>query len=74
MLNKMAISEFDSTTLEKNERGRGPRCPPIFWSLKKSTRTFHFRLNEPSCKVLGPLGPYNHPWEKEKKKKINTHP
>ena len=27
---------------EKNERGRGPRCPPIFWSLKKGTRTFHF--------------------------------
>ena len=27
----------------KNERGRGPRCPPVFWSLKKGTRTFHFR-------------------------------
>ena len=30
-------------TLGKNERGRGPRCPPIFWSFKKGTITFHFR-------------------------------
>ena len=29
MVNKMAISEFYPVTLGKNERGRGPRCPPI---------------------------------------------
>ena len=43
MLNKMAISKFWSVDFGKNERGRGPRCPPIFWSLKKGTRTFNFR-------------------------------
>ena len=68
MLNKMAISEFWSDYLGKNER-EGPRCPLIFfWSLKKGTRTFHFRSNEPSRKILGTLGRYDHPWEKENKK------
>ena len=40
---KWLSQNFDPLTLGKNERGRGPRCPPIFWSLKKGTRTFHFR-------------------------------
>ena len=39
---KWLSQNFDPLTLGKNERGRGPRCPPIFWSLKKGTRTFHF--------------------------------
>ena len=69
---KWLPQNFDPTTLGKNERGRGPRCPPIFWSLKKCTRTFHFCSNEPSRKILGPLGRYGHPWNK--KNKINTHP
>ena len=47
----------------------------FFWSLKKGTRTFHFLLNEPSHKTLGPLGRYDHPWDKKNtKKQINTHP
>ena len=41
----------------------------FFSSLKKGTRTFHFRYNEPSCDILGPLGRYDVPWEKEKRKK-----
>ena len=47
--------------------------PSNFWSLKKATRTFHFPSNEPSRKILGPLGRYDHPWEKKEKKRINTH-
>ena len=50
----------------------GAWCPPIFWSLKKGTRTFNFRYNEPSCTTLGPPGRYDDPWEKNKQ--INTHP
>ena len=40
---KWLSQNSDTLTLEKNERGRGPRCPSFFWSLKKGTRTFHFR-------------------------------
>ena len=40
-----------------------------FLSLKKHTRTFNFRLNEPSLNILGPLVRFDHPW-----KKIYTHP
>ena len=40
---KWLSQNFDPLTLGKNERGRGPRCPPIFWSLKTGTRTFNFR-------------------------------
>ena len=57
--------------------GGGLDALQFFWSLKKGTRTFHFRQNEPSCDILGPLGRYDDPWGKEKKKKkkqINTHP
>ena len=68
MANKMAISDFDLMTLGKYERGRGPRCPQIFWSLKNGTRTFNFRYNEPSRKILGPLSRYDHPWEKKQQK------
>ena len=49
--------------------GGGLGALQFFWSLKKGTRTFYFRSNEPSRKILGPLGRYNHPWEKEKNKK-----
>ena len=45
---------------------------PIFWSLKKGTRTFHFRYNEPSCDILGALDRYDDPWKKKNKKK-NKH-
>ena len=51
---------------KKNERGRGPRCPPIFWLLKKGTRTFHFCYNEPFWEILGPFGRYDDPWKKNK--------
>ena len=40
---KWLSQNFDPVTLGKNERGSGPRCPPVFWSLKKGTRTFNFR-------------------------------
>ena len=39
----------------------------FFWSLKKSTITFSFRSNEPSCNILGPLGQYDHPRKKKTK-------
>ena len=39
---KWLSQNFDPLTLGKNERGGGPRCPP-FRSLRKGTRTFHFR-------------------------------
>ena len=37
----------------------------FFWSLKRGTRTFHFRYNEPSYEILGPLGRCDDPWEKK---------
>ena len=66
MRNKMAVSKFVFIDFGKNERGRGPRCPPIFCSLKKGTRNFHIRYNDSSCEILGPLGRYDDPWEKNK--------
>ena len=60
-LNRMLSQNFDPVTLEKNVRWRGPRCPPVFPSLKKDIRTFNLRWNEPSCDILGQLGRYNHP-------------
>ena len=53
--------------------GGGLDALQFFRSLKKGTRTFHFRWNEPSCEILGPLGRYDDPWKKNKKQ-INTHP
>ena len=75
MLNKMAISEFWSDYFgKKMSLGGGLGALRFFWSLKKGTRTFHFRSNEPSRKILGPLGWYDHPWEKEKKnEQTNKH-
>ena len=68
MLNKMALPNFDSVTSGKNYRGRGPRGPRFFWSLKKCTKTFNVRLNESSCNILGSLGRYGHPEKKRKQK------
>ena len=31
---KWLSQNFDPLTMGKNERGRGTRCPPIFWSLE----------------------------------------
>ena len=33
---------FDRMILRKKERGTKPSCPPIFWLIKKATRTFNF--------------------------------
>ena len=33
----------------------------FFGSLKKDTRTFNFRLNEHSWKIVDPLGRYDNP-------------
>ena len=41
-----------------------------FWLLKKGTRTFSIRLNQPSRDILGSQGQYNHIC---KKIKINKH-
>jgi len=46
--------------------GVGLGALQFFWSLKKGTRTFQFRYNEPSCDILGPLGRYDDPWVKNK--------
>ena len=35
-LTKWLLQNFDPVTLGKNERGRGPRYLPIFWSLKRA--------------------------------------
>ena len=75
----MAISEFLSVDFGKiTSVGGGLGDLQFFGSLKKGTRTFHFRYNEPSRNVLGQLGRYDHPWEKKKtnkkNKQINTHP
>ena len=37
---KCLSQNFYPLTLGKNERGRGPRCPPIFWSLKGALQFF----------------------------------
>ena len=60
---KILIGRF----LEKAWHGRGPSCPPFFWSFNKSTRSFHYRYNEPSSDILGQLCQY------KKKTKKNTH-
>ena len=52
---------------EKMSMGRGLGALQFFWSLRKGTRTFYFRYNEPSCDILGPLGRYDDPWGKENK-------
>ena len=41
-LAKWLSHNFDRMILRKKERGRKPSCPPIFWSIKKATRTFNF--------------------------------
>ena len=33
---------FDRMILRKIRRGRKPSCLPIFWLIKKATRTFNF--------------------------------
>ena len=43
--------------------------PTNFWLLRKGTRTFNFRSNEPFRDILGPLSRYDHPWEKNKTNK-----
>ena len=66
MLNKMAISEFWPVDFGKTiSVGGGLAALQFFWSLKKGTRAFHFRQNEPSFDILGPLGRYDDPWEKK---------
>ena len=37
---KWLSQNFDPLTLGKNERGRGPRCPPIFGHLKRALELF----------------------------------
>ena len=53
--------------------GGGLDALQFFWSLKKDTRTFHFRyISVPSCDILVPLDRYDDPWEKEKRRKKQT--
>ena len=39
---KWLSHNFDRMILRKKEQGRKPSCPPIFWLIKKATRTFNF--------------------------------
>ena len=39
---KWLSHNFDRMILRKKERGRKPSCPPIFWLIKKASRTFNF--------------------------------
>ena len=71
MLNKMASSEFRSGNFGKTiSVGGGLSALQFFWSLKKGIRTFNYSQNEPSCDILGPLDRYDHPWGKNKTKKL----
>ena len=45
--------------------GEGLDALQYFWSLRKGTRTFNFRSNEPSRKILGPLFRNDQPWKKK---------
>ena len=58
---KCLSQKFDRTILERKWRGGGLVAVQFFRSLKKGTRNFNFRLNEPSFHILGPLGGYDHP-------------
>ena len=42
LLAKWHSHNFDRMILRKKERGRKPSCLPIFWLIKKATRTFNF--------------------------------
>jgi hypothetical protein len=53
--------------------GGGQVALQFFWSLKKGTRTFNFRSNEPSYDILVLLDLYDHPWEKKTNKQTNKH-
>jgi len=44
--------------------GNGLVALQFAWSLKKAIRTFSFRLNQPSCDILGLLVRYSHLWKK----------
>ena len=69
----MAILNFFLDVFGKKRGvGGGVVALQSFWSLKKDTRTFHFRSNESSLDLLGPLVPYDQPWKK--KIQTNKHP
>ena len=69
---KWLFQNFDLLTWEKNERGRGPRCSPIFFGyLKRALELFISVRRSPPCDTLGPVGRYFYdPW---KKKQTNKH-
>ena len=68
MVNKMAISEFLSGEFwDKMSKGGGLGALQFFLSLRKDSRTFNFRKNEPFRGILRLLSPYDHPWGKNKK-------
>ena len=52
MLNKIDISKFDLVTLGKMSVGGGLGTLQFLSYLKMDTRTFNFRLNEPSRDIL----------------------
>ena len=75
---KWISRNFDSLTLGKNERGRGPRCFPIFWSLKRALELLISVQISPLATFLDHLVDTISPGEKTIKKQtnkqINTHP
>ena len=69
----MAILKFGSVDFGKNMSvGGGLGAFQFFRSLKKGTRTFHLRKNEPFCEILRPIGRYDDPWKKKTTKKTTT--
>jgi hypothetical protein len=63
------MSKFDWTIFGEKWREMGLT---IFGLLRKGTRTFHIRQNQPFLEVLCPLDRYNNPWKKTTRKNKET--
>ena len=61
---KWLSQNFVPVTWGKMSVGGGLVAVQFFWSLKNDTKTFNLHFNEPSRNILGPLGRYDHLWEK----------
>ena len=65
MLNKIAISEFWSSDFGKKiSLGGGLGALQLFGHLKRALELFISVRTKPSRNIPGPLGRYDHPWEK----------
>ena len=66
MLKKKLSQNFGLVILEKMSVGGSLVAFQFFWSLNNGIRTFNLHSNEPYHEILGPLGQYEHPCEKNK--------